>query len=509
MKSKAALFAFTALMFGGCNLAPKYVRPCNEIPKEWRLPYSEASTEDNARWWEGMQDPILNDLIEEALLSNKDLKLAVARIDEFKAKYGIVSADLYPQITAQSTYSRQRSSQTLGGFGSLTDINGPLAPIFPTGFRLSPFSNDYYMAFNAAYQLDIWGRIRNASYASYAELLSQIEVERTVVLTLVSDVAEAYILLRQYDAQLLVSKETLKSRIYSYKLAKIRFEKGLTSELEVKQAAAEVEEAELNVIQFENLIPQQENLISILVGHPPQAIKRGKEIHEWPKPVDIPAGIPSDVLEQRPDIMSAEFKLIAANASIGSARALLFPDIALTGNYGAESGYLHKLFTGPSRSWQWAANLLQPIFEGGRILSAIDLTNAVKKEAYYNYQQTILTAFKEVDDALVAHEQAKKALLTQVKRVAVLKDYLHLATLQYENGLVDYLNVLDAERRLFDAQLSEAEAESAVFLTMVNIYKSLGGGWVIDAENQRKELEAEEPSLMKEESPPECRCEGE
>ena len=201
-------------------------------------------------------------------------------------------------------------------------------------------------------------------------------------------------------------------------------------------------------------------------------------------PPEIPAGIPSDVLEQRPDLKEAEDLLVAANALVGEARALFFPNITLTGYYGTESGQLHRLFTDPSRAWQFAGNLLQPILEGGRLISTLDLAKAVKREAYYNYYQTVLTAFQEVDNALIAHEQSKKGVVAEHQRVLDLTDYLKLAVLQYENGLVDYLNVLDAERRLFAAQLDLAQAQAFVYTTLVAIYQALGGGWVIDADNE-------------------------
>lgn len=465
------------------TLAPKYKRPLVEMPVEWRVPASTESTVDSVDWWNKLKDPVLDGLIDEALENNKDLKIAISRVAEYRARLGVVSSQLYPQITGQVSGSRMRNSQTTGLFSDLNSTTGPLGTIFPNGLQFSPFINDYTGVVNAAYELDLWGKIRSASASAYAELLAQIEVRRTVVLTLVGSVASSYITLRQYDEQLNVSQQTLDSRIASLKLAEIRFKEGLTSELEVKQAAAEVDEARIQVIEFDALIPQQENLISVLIGHPPASIQRGRSIYQWPEPVEIPAGMPADVLDQRPDILQAEELLIAANEKVGEARALLFPNITLTGYYGTESSQLHQLFTNPSRIGDIAGNLLQPIFEGGRILSTIDLANALKCEAYYNYQQTILTAFREVNNALIGHEQSKKALVAEHTRVEDLKGYLHLATLQYENGLVDYLNVLDAERRLFAAQLDLAEAQAIVFLTLVNIYKSLGGGWVIEADN--------------------------
>lgn len=495
-------FFLLVLMFllPSCSFTPRYERPCMEMPEQWRVPSDETETVINVRWWEKLNDPVLDDLIEEALASNKDLRIATARIAQFIAQLGILSSELYPQIFGQATASRTRASQTLTQDLDLSKSNksssspdsyagqgaggvGGLLPskIFPA------YSNDYRTVLTASYEVDLWGRIRNATEASFAELIGQIYARRTVILTLISSVASSYILLRQYDMQLQISQQTYHSRKQSYELAKVRFEEGLTSELEVAQALAEMDQAAIQVIQFQTLIPQQENLLSVLIGHPPNAIARGLSINGWQLPPDIPAGLPVDLLEQRPDILQAEEQMIAANFRIGEARALYFPDITLTGFYGYESAELHRLFTDPSRTWQWMANLLQPIFTGWRITSTVDLAKARKQEALYNYLQTILTALQEVNDALIAHKNAKEAVIVENRRVQDYALYLHLATLQYQNGLVDYLNVLDAERRLYASQLDLAQGQANVFITLVNIYKALGGGWVIDAENLMKE----------------------
>lgn len=480
------------LVLHSCVLYPRYKRPPMEMPEHWRVSSDETSTVINVRWWEQFQDPILNDLIQEALNSNQDLRLATARIGAFQAELGVVSSQLYPQIYAQGTFSRQRISQTIAGQNFSSDLSSPgneegaglLAGLLPS---ISPYFNDYRAVLTASYELDLWGKIRSATEASLADLLGQIEARRTVILMVVSSVATAYIQLRQYDRQLAISIQTFQSRQNSLDLAKLRFQEGLTSELEVKQAASERDEAMIQIIQFKTLIPQQENLISILMGHPPQSLQRGGALDEWLLPPTVPTGLPFDLLEQRPDILQAEEQLMATNFRIGEARALFFPDFTLTGYYGYESAKLHKLFTNPSRTWDWMVNLLQPLFTGGRLISTLDLAKAQNQEAFYHYLQVILTALQEVDNALIAHKNSKEAFSVQNARVSDLKDYLHLATLQYNNGLVDYLNVLDAERRLFGAQLDLAQIQADIFLTLVNLYKALGGGWVVDAENLMKE----------------------
>lgn len=466
------------ILITGCTFYPKYERPCADIPEQWRSSADEASTAANERWWESLGDCALNELIRETLQNNNDLRIATARIAQFQAQLGIVSSKFYPQIYVQPSFARQRNPRTISS-DVLTGTGLPnLNQLFPV------FSNDFSALLTASYEVDLWGKVRSASNASYSELLASKEDRRSVLLSIVSSVASSYMLLRQYDVQLKVSRDTLRSREDSYQLAKLRFDEGLTSELEVAQSAADRDEAAIQVVQYETLIPQQENLISVLVGHAPRTINRGCAIDEWMLPPQIPAGLPADLLMQRPDIMSAEERLKAANYRIGEARAQYFPDVTLTGFYGAESPFLHELFSNPYNAWQWAVNLLQPIFTGWRITSEVDLTKAKKDEAVYNYVQTILIALKEVDDALIGHENAKKAVVIEQARVNELSNAFHLATLQYENGLVDYLNVLDAERRLFNAQLLLAQGQAEIFMTLVNIYKALGGGWVINAEDQ-------------------------
>lgn len=487
-----SLFILLLFLFQSCTFYPRYKRPCMEMPESWRFVSDKTETVANVRWWEQFQDPVLNELIQEALENNNDLKAATARIAQFQAQLGIVSSQLYPQIYAQGTFSRQRISQTLSDpqiFPNENQVNGTAGVLQDQDLNTSSivYSNDYLAMLTASYEIDLWGKIRSATAASRAELLGQVDARRTVILTLVSSVAISYILLRKYDIQFHVTWQTIKSREESYRLAKLRFEEGLTSELEVVQAAAELDEANRKITYFQTLIPQQENLLSVLIGHPPNAIKRGKSIVNWQLPPQVPAGLPADLLEQRPDILQAEAQLIAANYRIGEARALYFPDITLTGYYGYESAQLHELFTNPSKTWQWMVNLLQPVFNGGRIINTVNLAQEKKREAHYNYIQAIFKALQEVNDALIAHKNAKRLVIVEFALIRNLEEYLRLANLQYENGLVDYLNVLDAARQLFDAQLQLAQSQAEVFITLINIYKALGGGWIMDAENIMKE----------------------
>lgn len=456
---------FFLFLLAGC-LRPNYQPQEVNVPQTWRLETSEGSTLCNLHWWEQFQDPVLNQLIVTALQNNQDLQVAIWRVFEYYDRFGATSAAAYPTLYGNGMYNRVEDS---------------LAVPLPVPPRVRT-NNDYQLFFSLSWELDFWGRIYSASEAAYADLLGQIEARRAVVLTVVTSVADAYIVLRQLDAQLVTSRETLKSRMESLKLAQDRFQLGETSELEVKQAEAEVESAAISVIEFERDIPQQENRLSILLGQNPHAILRGQPLDAFKYPVEIPAGLPSDLLLRRPDIMEAEDKLIAANARVTEARALFFPQINLTAQFGSESDRLSRFLTSPAEMWQYGLSAVQTLFDAGKIGYTVMASEAVREEALANYRQTILTAFSEVENALVAYKKNRELVLEHKKQVQVLTDYLNLAKLRYDEGEVDYLNVLDAERTLFDAQLSLAQSQSDSFTAIVQLYGALGGGWVTDAD---------------------------
>lgn len=472
MKGKVfslAILALLAVVVQGCKLYPKYERPIVDMPATWRIPTDESSTYANLQWWKQFNDPVLDSLIDEALDNNRDIKVAIARVYEFKGQLAIVNSNLYPQIGGVVSGLRQESSLF---------VQPPVISGFPRTYDV------FTSILNASYDVDIWGEIRSASDAAFAELMSSIEVRRTVVLTVVAGVASSYIQMRQFDYQLEISQKTYESRKESYDLAVARYEGGLTSELEVKQSEAEMETAAAQVLQYQIDIAFEENLLSILVGHPPAAIERGLTVEQLVTSIDIPAGIPSEILEQRPDVAAAEDILIAANAQIGVAKAQFLPAISLTGDYGNVSLQLKRLLTNPATTWQYAVNIAQPIFTGGRLTGQLEVVEAQRCEAFYQYQQVVLKALKEVEDALIARKLALELVVIQGRRVRALEESLHLAQLQYDNGQVDYLNVLDAQRNLFNAQLAFANGQSYTSLSLVSIYKALGGGWVVDADAQ-------------------------
>jgi multidrug efflux system outer membrane protein len=437
-----------------------------DIPDSWRVDSEEACCIANVRWWENLNDPVLDDLIVEALENNNDLKVAIANVENYYAQFRVVYSELFPQITGNGIDIRQKQSQEAN-------------PFIPQNLIVT---NYYSILLNFSYELDIWGKLHAASDAALAVYLSEVQARRTVVLTLVSSVAQAYLVLRQYDEQLRVSRATLKSFEESLVLAIDRFEGGTTSELPVEQARSEKDAAGIQVKQLEILVAQQENLISVLLGRNPGEVERGKLLHELTQTPQVPAGLPSNILEQRPDVMQAELTLVSAHSNVGVAKANLFPQISLTGLYGNQSLELRRLLKGSPLVWQFGGSIAAPIFNGGSYIAQLDQARAQEKQALYSYYQSILNAFKEVNDALVAHEKSIELLAIQKDQVKALSKYLELAQLEYDNGQVDYLNVLDAQRNLFSSELDMIKAEANTYLTLVDIYKALGGGWVIEAD---------------------------
>jgi len=462
---KLCLLIF-CLFIVSCNLSPRYERPEMEMPYEWRIPTEEATETSNIDWWKQFNDPVLDGLIDKALQHNQDIKVAIYTVDQFVAKLGIARSQLYPQISANASGGREKVSTTIG----------------TTQPGLPPIFNDYSLLFNVSYLVDIWGQIRSTVEAARASLYAEIQTRRGVVLTVVSSLASSYIKLRQFDLQLVIAYETLNSRLEAYKIAEVRYELGLTSEIEVDQAKAEVETALIEVDQLKINIALEEDLICVLTGEPPSSVERGKLLIEIQTPPSVPAELPSELLNQRPDILSAEQNLISANAQIGVARSQFFPQINLVGDYGWQTSFWHQFFTVPSSVWQYGVTILQEIFTGGELTSNLNLTIAQKSTLVHQYQSTVLNAFKEVNDALISHKISLQLVEDHKERVKTLAEYLKLATLRYEDGLTDYLTYLDAERQLFAAELDYAAALGTSFTTLIDIYAALGGGWVVEAD---------------------------
>jgi len=463
MSRRLASVVLGALLMAGCTLGPDYKRPPVDIPTDWRdVPTQEAASLANTPWWELFRDETLSELIRIALVENKDLKIAVERIEEARARYGFVKADLYPQVDAAASAGRSRSSEV-----------GPV-PV-PTG--TDPEATDYFVGVEVNWEIDFFGRFRRANEAQRALMLATEAARRSVTITLVADVASAYVDLRSFDRQLEVSRRTLESRREYMELARVRYEGGLTSELDYRQAEAEYYRTEALTYDFERLVAEVENEISVLLGRNPRQVPRGTSIQDEPVPPEVPPGLPSELLERRPDLQQAEQQLIAANARIGEAKALLYPRIALTGSLGTESSDLGDLFTAPARTWSIAAGLLQPIFHGGRNRRRVEIVESQQRQALYSYELSILQAFREVEDSLVGYRKFGEQRTAQGHRVAAERKRLELSDLRYRGGVAAYLEVLDSQRSLFSAELDEIQAIQDQLTAVIRLYKSLGGGW--------------------------------
>jgi multidrug efflux system outer membrane protein len=459
----SSLLAVTLL---GCMIGPSYQRPSVETPTSWRFEEKKAKEVANTAWWKQFDDPVLNELIQIALKENKDAKIAAARVEEFMGRYRTTRASLLPQVGAGASAGRSRVT----GKGP-SPLDGTVNP-----------ANDFQVFLNANWEIDLWGKLRRATEAARADLLSTEEARRAIILTLVTSVASTYVNLRDLDMQLEIAKRTAKSREESYNLFKIRFRGGVISELELNQVKSEYEQALSTIPLIEKTIAQQENVLSVLLGRNPGPIPRGKTINELALPA-VPAGLPSDLLANRPDIRQAEEDLIAANARIGVAKSLYFPTISLTGLFGFASTDLSNLFSGPAKVWSFAAPLTAPIFTGGAIRGQVKSAEAVQQQALVRYQQFIQTAFREVEDALIDQKRSRERLEIQSQQVLTLRNYARIARLRFDNGYTSYIEVLDAERSLFNAELSQAQTKGVLFQALVNLYKAMGGGWVVEADH--------------------------
>jgi multidrug efflux system outer membrane protein len=449
----------------GCMVGPDYKRPAVDVPQSFRFEEKEAKDLANTAWWEQFNDPILNDLIQIALQENKDVKVAVARIEQFVGQYVTTRAALFPQIGAGASGGMRRFPE--GGFTALPSGKNP---------------NDMWEIFlNGNWEIDIWGKIRRATEAARAGILSSEEGRRTIILSLVAAVASTYIDLRDAEREMEISKKTAETYKESLRIFELRFKEGFSSSIEVNMVKAEYEQALSRISFYGKTIPQLENALSILLGRNPGSIPPGKTLEELVLP-DVPAGLPSDLLEQRPDIRGAEQDLIAANAQIGVAKSLYYPAISLTGVFGLSSTDLSRLFTSSSRAWSWAVPVTAPIFTAGAIRGQVKSAEAFQRELVIRYQQVIQSAFREVDDSLIDQSQTKDQLEAIGRQTAALREYARLAQIRFYEGYTSYLEVLDANRSLFNAELSYAQTKATLFRSFVNLYKAMGGGWVTEAD---------------------------
>lgn len=460
-----------ALTLGGCvNLAPDYQRPTTELPTDWSAPEGQSATALGAQWWKIYGNAQLERMVEEALARNANLAVAVARVDEARALLGETRSGQFPTLDA--SYGRVRTQSSLRSS----------TPLPPGVLRQR---DNYRGTLNVSYELDLWGRLRNATKAARAELLATVATRETVRIALAADVVQAYFALRSLDEQVAATERSVVSRGESLALQKKRFDAGVISEFEYRQLEAEELAARAQLPVLEQRRAQQENALAVLLGRSPRAIYTDAVVEKAAvtdeparqRALVVPAGLPSELLLQRPDLIEAEQRLIAANARIGAARAAYFPSLSITGFFGGESAAMSELFTGPAGTWQAAASLTQPIWNAGRVGAQVDAANARQRQALAQYQGTIQNAFREVRDAIVAQAKTREQFDAENRRAATLREALRLAKLRYKSGVASQLDVLDAERNLLAAELNRSDALRAQRAAVADLLKALGGGW--------------------------------
>jgi outer membrane protein, multidrug efflux system len=463
MKLKNLLIAvFSSGLLAGCMVGPNYHRPGVQTPTAFRdlsenpQLQAQAASYADLPWWQVFQDPQLQELIRTSLKQNYDLQIATERINAARAQVAITRSSLFPQVSGNADFSGGKESnfQTKSNFGTL--------------------------AADAAFQLDFFGRLRRATEASRALLLATEDARQTVILTLVSDVASNYFTLLQLDLQLQITHETVKTQEDSVKLTKLRMDHGVATKLDVLQAQQTLDTANATIPDLERQIAQEEDAISILLGNYPQSITRGRSLIEQPLPPEVPPGMPSSLLERRPDIRTAEQFLVAANAQIGVAKAQFFPQISLTGGGGGtfgRSSAFTRLQSTQLGFWSYGAQVSQPIFTGGALKGNLRQAKSEHQQALIAYRQTIQRAFGDVSDALIGYQKLHQVRLRQEDTVADLQESVRLSNMRYTGGTTTFLEVLDGQRALFTAELTLAQARGNEYQSLVQLYRALGGGW--------------------------------
>lgn len=441
-----------AALVSGCMVGPDYKKPEINTPTQWRNNASNTQNTTNSQWWKQLGDPVLNRFIDQAIQGNYDLKIAIARVNQYMGLYGATRSNLFPQFSG--SYNAQ------------------------TG---SPSADQVSLSGGMNWQIDIWGELRRANEAALAELLAQEATQQGVMLTLVSEVAKTYVKLRELDKQLEITKETVASLKEGLDINTLRFQEGYTSDLEVQQNDSEYQRRSAQIPLYEQQVALTENDLAVLLGSNPRTIERGLSIDKLKLPA-VPAGLPSDLLVRRPDIARAEQQLIAANAQIGVARAQYFPNIRLTGNVGQISTQVAALFTPGANFWTIGSAVVTPIFTAGKIAGEVRTAEAVQQAALANYKKTIITGFSEFENALISLIKTQQQEDKQTHRVAANRNYYHLSKVRYEEGYVPYLVTLDAIRQLFDAQVELTSARADTFKSAINLYLAMGGGWIVEQE---------------------------
>lgn len=457
--------AILASLLAGCMMGPDYHRPEVNVPKAFQYEPRATAEIANVEWWRQFDDPVLEQLINEALANNKNVKIATANVQRAAGVVISTRSPLFPQLSYQANAGRYR-------FSNQATVALPSGVSNPT--------NAYGVLAGASWEIDLWGLIRRLTESAQAELLATEEARRGVILSLVASVASDYLQLRGLDEQLAMAERTLKSYAESLRLMELRFQYGRASQMNVDQARSRYETAAAEIPQIRREIAVLEDALSILLGRNPGTIPRGKGIFALTLPV-VPPGVPSDLLERRPDLLQSEQQLVAANAQIGAAKAQYFPTISLTGAFGNASTDLSQLFSGPTRTWNFAGAIVGPIFRGGLIYGQVQQAEAATQAALLGYELAIQKSFADVDDALVSRQELIEQVAAEEREVKALRSYRDLAQALYDGGRESYTTVLQAEEQLFPAELSWAAERTALCVSLVDIYKAMGGGWVDSA----------------------------
>ena len=460
---KLSAFACVISLMCGCAVGPKYHRPPISAPPAFRgLTPEEAAKNEvksfaDEKWWEVFQDRELQELVRTALQQNYDVRIAATRILEAQARLGITRADQFPTVSGQAAAINERSSRS------------KFLPAFTTS------SNQ--IGLTLFWDLDFWGKYRRATEAARANFVASEWARREIISQLIANLTGAYFQLRALDLQLEISRQTLAERQDSLRLTRVLAEGGATSMLDVRQAEQLVFTAAGEIPALEQQVEQQENLISILLGNNPGPIPRGKKLTEQEHPPSVPVGLPSSLLERRPDIRQAEEQLVAASAQIGVARAAYFPQIPLTASAGYQSSALTGLFAGPAGVWNFGASLTQPIFTAGRLKSNVRLAESQQQEAVLFYQQTIQSSFQDVSNSLIAYRKTQEFRQQQQRLTDSAEDATRLSQMRYNGGAASYLEVLTNDTNYFSAELALVQAQLNELLALVQLYRDLGGGW--------------------------------
>jgi len=458
LRSSVAL----CVLLSACVVGPDYSRPTIESPAAYRIDYPKAADVANTKWWEQFGDPALNRLVEDALRGNLDVKSAAARVERFLGALRTTRSQFFPQIGYGANASSNRAS-SVGQTPLLTGID--------------PSYSLYQASLTADWQIDLFGRVRRQSEQAQAAVYSSEQGRRGVILSLVATVATAYINLRALDRQLEIAQDTAKNYGETQSLFGLRLKGGVISDVEMSQIESQYQAALAAIPALETSVAAQENLISILLGRYPGPIARGKTLDELAAPA-IPAGLPAELLERRPDILQAEQNLVTANAGIGVAKALYFPSFSITGAFGSVSTAFSDFLTAPSKAWSAALSVTGPLFTFGAIEGQVRSAEAAREEALLFYQQTILNALQETNSALVGSQKTREQAEAQARRVRALRNYARLSRARFDNGAASYVEVLVAENDLFTAELNSVSSRADRLTQIVNVYKAMGGGWI-------------------------------